>query len=202
VKQRVYLFSEVAKAENAAGDWEGVRALLGGKGAQLAEMSRIGVLVPPGFTITTEACKAYLAGGETIPPGLWEQVTDARHQLETLTGRRFGNPANPLLVSCRSGARFSMPGMMDTVLNIGLNDTVAAGIAHDLGTAVNIVAMVFGNLDADSATGVVTTRNATHGEPELVDFYVHPPVRPEGEARGPANRQRSERLTGCGRGKA
>ena len=268
----VYLFSE--------GD-AGMRDLLGGKGANLAEMTRLGLPVPPGFIVTTRACNAYLAAGETFPPGQWEQMLAALRRLEQLTGKGFGDAENPLLVSCRSGARFSMPGMMDTVLNIGLNDDVvaglieltgdarfaydayrrliqmfgtvvldlpdepfevvladyraqrgvtndadlsagdlqviatefkrivrreagrdfptdpleqlrlvteavfrswngkrafdyrtAAGIAHDLGTAVNIVTMVFGNLGQGSGTGVVTTRNVSTGEKEIEGEYL------------------------------
>jgi pyruvate,orthophosphate dikinase len=251
-----------------------MKALLGGKGANLAEMTGLGLPVPPGFVVTTHACNATLAA-HTLPPGLWDQVCAALARLEKATGKRFGDAGNPLLVSCRSGAKFSMPGMMDTVLNIGLNDAVveglaalssdrrfafdayrrlvqmfatvvlgvddepfeavlarhrarrgvandadlgaddlaaiagefkaivkqakrrfpadpfeqlrlaieavfrswngkraidyrnAAGIAHDLGTAVNIQAMVFGNLGEGSATGVVTTRNVTTGEREI-----------------------------------
>jgi pyruvate, orthophosphate dikinase len=278
----VYLFSEVEEVEqHVNGTWENVRALLGGKGANLADMTRIGVPVPPGFTMTTEACNAYLAAGLHFPDGMWEQALDAVRALEEITGKKFGDPANPLLVSCRSGAKFSMPGMMDTILNIGLNDEVAegmiarsadprfvydlyrrlvqmfgsvvldvpdevfeavisarrkragvqtdteltaadwqqvtgrfkeivrtytgaefptdpyeqlrlateavfkswngkravdyrnaAGIAHDLGTAVNIQTMVFGNMGDDSATGVAMSRNASTGEPELEGDYL------------------------------
>jgi pyruvate,orthophosphate dikinase len=124
----VYLFREVGQAEAYAGSWEGARALLGGKGANLGEMTRIGVPVPPGFTVTTEACNAYLAAGEQFPDGMWEQEVACMAATEELTGKNFGDPKNPLLVSCRSGAKFSMPGMMDTVLNIGLNDDVALGM--------------------------------------------------------------------------
>jgi pyruvate,orthophosphate dikinase len=279
----VYLFSELDAAEAHAGSWDAVRGLLGGKGANLADMMRIGVPVPPGFTITTEACNAYLAAGERLPEGLWQQVLEALDALERVTGKQLGHPDNPLLVSCRSGAKFSMPGMMDTILDIGLNDEVArglvaltgdprfvwdayrrlvqmfgavvlhvpdevfeaviaarrkhanatsdadldaadwehvthkfkdivrtytgedfpaepleqlrlaseavfaswngkraveyrkaAGIAHDLGTAVNIVTMVFGNLGPTSATGVVMSRNAATGEKQLEgDFLVN-----------------------------
>ncbi len=280
----VYAFDEVEQAEShVGGEWEGVRSLLGGKGANLAEMTRIDVPVPPGFTISTEACNAYLAAGEQFPEDMWEQVVAALRGIEEKTGKSFGDPSNPLLVSCRSGAKFSMPGMMDTVLNIGLNDEVAermaemtgdprfvydsyrrlvqmfgsvvlgvddepfedvlseyrtrrgvatdselaaedfrqivedfkaiirryarrdfptdpmtqlslaaeavfrswngkraidyrnaAGIAHDLGTAVNIQTMVFGNMGDDSATGVAMSRNATTGEPHLEgDFLVN-----------------------------
>ncbi|RME86427.1 MAG: pyruvate, phosphate dikinase, partial [Caldilineae bacterium] len=281
-KKWVYLFNEVDQAEAyVGGNWEDVRALLGGKGANLAEMTRIGVPVPPGFTVTTEACNAYLAAGERFPEGMWEQELEALAEVEKQTGKKFGDPKNPLLVSCRSGAKFSMPGMMDTVLNIGLNeDTVqgmidltgdprfvydsyrrliqmfgsvvmgvpdepfeeviaeyrekrgvssdaeltaedwkaiseefkkivkehtgrefpqdpyeqlrlateavfkswngkraidyrnAAGIPHDLGTGVNIVTMVFGNMGEDSATGVAMTRNATTGEKQIEGDYL------------------------------
>jgi pyruvate,orthophosphate dikinase len=278
----VYLFDEVDQAsEYVGGDWEAVRGLLGGKGANLAEMVRIGVPVPPGFTVTTEACNAYLAAGESFPEGMWEQELEALGKIEAATGKKFGDRQNPLLVSCRSGARFSMPGMMDTVLNIGLNDDTvegmikltgddrfvydiyrrlvqmfgsvvmgiadepfeevitrarrkagvrsdaelsaedwqsvtaefkriykhhthrdfpgdplvqlrkateavfkswngkraidyrnAAGIAHDLGTAVNIVTMVFGNMGDNSATGVAMTRNASTGERQIEGDYL------------------------------
>jgi pyruvate,orthophosphate dikinase len=280
----VYAFDEVEQAEETVdGDWEAVRGLLGGKGANLGEMMRIGVPVPPGFTITTEACNAYIANDGEYPEGLVDQIGAELHKIEAQTGKHFGSADNPLLVSCRSGARFSMPGMMDTVLNIGLNDEVvdgmiemtgdarfvydayrrliqmfgsvvmgvrdelfeevltelreargvasdadleasdlktavrrfksivgtrsglafpespreqllmsmeavfrswngkramdyrnAAGIAHDLGTGVNIQTMVFGNTGDDSATGVTMSRNATTGEPKLEgDFLVN-----------------------------
>ncbi len=280
-KKWVYLFREVEQAEAYAGSWDGVRGLLGGKGANLAEMTRIGVPVPPGFTVTTEACNAYLANGNKFPEGMWEQELEALKAVEEQTGKKFGDPSNPLLVSCRSGAKFSMPGMMDTVLNIGLTDETAkgmvaltgderfvydsyrrliqmfgsvvlgiddeafehpldaykkskgytadtdmtaedwkalieefkavvkkekgfdfpqdpieqlrlateavfgswngkraidyrnaAGIAHDLGTAVNIVTMVFGNMGWDSGTGVAFTRNPSTGEKKLWGEYL------------------------------
>jgi len=127
----VYLFEEVDEAEKSVGgDWEGVRSLLGGKGANLAEMTRIGVPVPPGFTVTTQACNAYLEAGEQFPEGMWEQELAAMKRVEEQTGKKFGDAKNPLLVSCRSGAKFSMPGMMDTVLNIGLNDETAKGMVE------------------------------------------------------------------------
>jgi pyruvate,orthophosphate dikinase len=279
----VYAFNEIRLAERAAGSWDGVRGLLGGKGANLAEMTKLTLPVPPGFVVTTDACKSFLAAGEKFPRGLWEQVLKAIKDLERTAGKKFGDRKNPLLVSCRSGAKFSMPGMMDTVLNIGLNDDVAqtmvqltgderfvfdayrrlvqmyatvvmdvprepfekllsdyrsrrgvwndaelpaedlkavtaefknivekharrpfptdpveqlqlatmavfrswngkrardyraaTGIPHDLGTAVNVVAMVFGNLGNDSGTGVATTRNVTTGENELEgDFLMN-----------------------------
>jgi pyruvate,orthophosphate dikinase len=280
----VYNFDEVEQAEESVGGpWDLVRGLLGGKGANLGEMVRIGVPVPPGFTITTEACNAYLEDDEAFPADLLDQVRVALDRVEAKTDKQFGSPENPLLVSCRSGAKFSMPGMMDTVLNIGMNDEVvegmlkifddphfvydsyrrliqmfasvvmgvreepfedvlaeyrerrgvendsdlavedlqeivvrfkdivqayagrefpsvpndqlqmaieavfrswngkrandyrnAAGIAHDLGTGVNVQTMVFGNMGADSATGVAMSRNATTGERKLEgDFLVN-----------------------------
>jgi len=281
-KKWVYTFSEVDKAEEyVGGEWEGVRGFLGGKGANLAEMTRIGIPVPPGFTVTTEACNAYLEAGGTFPEEMWEQEKDALEKVERETGKKFGDTKNPLLVSCRSGAKFSMPGMMDTVLNIGLNDKTAKAIAkltgderfvydayrrlvqmfgsvvmdmpgevfeevltkardkagvetdtelkagdwkavtdefksifkrhtnkdfptdpyeqlkmateavfkswngkraidyrnaakisHNLGTAVNIQTMVFGNMGDDCATGVALTRNGTTGENQIEGDYL------------------------------
>ncbi len=268
----VYLFEE----GNAQ-----MRDLLGGKGAGLAEMTNVGLPVPPGFTITTEACVEYYRLGRQFPEGLWEQVLAALRTVEEKTGKRFGDPNNPLLVSVRSGAKFSMPGMMDTVLNLGLNDEVLAGlirltgnprfandayrrfiqmfgrivlgieaqkfdevfeakkrergaekdtdltaddlaevvaafkevvrketgrdfpqdpyeqlrlaiqavfeswnnpravayreyykIPHDLGTAVNVQTMVFGNMGEDSGSGVAFTRNPATGEKELYGEYL------------------------------
>jgi pyruvate,orthophosphate dikinase len=269
----VYLFEE--------GDGQN-RALLGGKGAGLADMTRAGLPVPPGFIVTTEACKAYYANDKNFPARMWEQVVAGIKRLEEKTGKRFGDAENPLLVSVRSGAPSSMPGMMDTVLNLGLNDEtvqglaaqtgdlrfaldayrrfaslfgeIVLGVAHDkfervldrykskteggrdtdltpehlreiiaaekqiifserggtiipedpyeqlrvavaavfnswmgrravdyrrvnripddLGTAVNVQAMVFGNMGADSATGVAFTRNPSTGEKVLYGEYL------------------------------
>jgi pyruvate,orthophosphate dikinase len=106
-----------------------MKNLLGGKGANLAEMSSLGLPVPPGFTITTEVCTWYYANGETYPADLAAQVAEGLKTVEGVVGKRFGDPANPLLVSVRSGARASMPGMMDTVLNLGLNDQTVEGLA-------------------------------------------------------------------------
>ena len=131
----VYLFTELEAAEASAGDWEAVRGLLGGKGANLAEMSRIQVPVPPGFTVTTEACIGYLGEAGGFPADIWEQQIEALKRIEADTGKEFGNPKKPLLVSCRSGAKFSMPGMMDTILNLGLNDQVAEGMVELTGDA-------------------------------------------------------------------
>src|SRR5690606_38066064 len=113
------------------GDSEGnaeLRNLLGGKGANLAEMASIGLPVPPGFTITTEVCTHFTKGG-SYPEELDAQVRQALAKVEEITRARFGETANPLLVSVRSGARVSMPGMMDTVLNLGLNDETVQGLA-------------------------------------------------------------------------
>jgi len=280
--QWVYTFSELGQDEKYGGEgWEDRKGLLGGKGANLAEMTRIGVPVPPGFIISSQACNAHLAAGGIFPPGMWQQVLRAVEGIERQTGKKLGDRQQPLLVSCRSGGKFSMPGMMDTILNLGLNDETAAGlieitgnewfvydsyrrlvqmfgtvamgipgdcfeerisacrsktgasadaplksaelrqlteefkqiyrhhmgqpfpedpfeqlekaisavfgswngkravdyrnaagIPHDLGTAVNIVAMVFGNLGQDSLTGVAMTRNGTTGEKGLEGDYL------------------------------
>ena len=278
----VFLFEELDNVqEKVGGDWEAVRSLLGGKGANLAEMTRISLPVPPGFTATTEACLAYLKRGEDFIQEVVAEETEAMKRVEELTGKKFGDPKNPLLVSCRSGAKFSMPGMMDTVLNLGMNDETAkgmieltgderfvydsyrrlvqmfgsvvldiddelfeealdelkkakgakvdtdltaddwkeltgsfkaiirkekgfdfpqdpydqlklateavfrswngkraidyrnaAGISHDLGTAVNICTMVFGNMGWNSGTGVAFTRNPSTGEKLLYGDYL------------------------------
>jgi pyruvate,orthophosphate dikinase len=258
-----------------------MKDLLGGKGSGLAEMTKAGLPTPPGFTITTAACNDYFAAGEKLPDGLWDDVLEAMHEVEQRSGKGFGDPKNPLLVSVRSGAKFSMPGMMDTVLNLGLNEETLHGlialtgnerfgwdayrrfiamfgrivmgvdakrfdepleakkrargaaadtdltaddlrelvdeyrkivraetgrdfptdpyeqldlaikavfaswfgrrardyresqkIAHDLGTAVNVVTMVFGNMGDDSGTGVAFTRDPNTGEPTLYGEYL------------------------------
>ncbi len=270
-----------AWGDGAADGDSSMRDLLGGKGAGLAEMTKAGLPTPPGFTITTEACNDYFANGEQLPDGLWEDVLSAVKQVEESTGKGFGDPANPLLVSVRSGAKFSMPGMMDTVLNLGLNEATLHGlikltgnerfgwdayrrfiqmfgrivlevggerfdhalegaksehgakqdtdldapalqalvtefkaivkgdtgrdfpedpneqldlaikavfaswfgkraadyrknqnIPHDLGTAVNVVTMVFGNMGEDSGTGVAFTRDPNTGEKVLFGEYL------------------------------
>ena len=120
MKKYVYLFKE-AKGNN--------KALFGGKGANLAEMTKIGLPVPQGFTITTEACTKYYEDGKKINEGIEAQIYQKLAQIEKMTGKKFGDPTNPLLVSVRSGARVSMPGMMDTILNLGLNDEVVEGLA-------------------------------------------------------------------------
>ena len=112
---------------------EGGRELLGGKGVGLAEMTQLGVPVPSGFTITTDACRAYMANGQELPDGLSEEIERHIDMLEQQSGKRFGDPQNPLLVSVRSGAAVSMPGMMDTILNLGLNDEAVEGLASSTG---------------------------------------------------------------------
>jgi pyruvate, orthophosphate dikinase len=278
----VYRFDELDLVqEMLGGSWDKARALLGGKGAGIADMTRAGIPVPSGFTVTTEACNEYMKEGLTFMDRLWGQVLDALKDLETSTDKCFGNPDKPLLVSVRSGAKFSMPGMMDTVLNLGLNDEVAEGlvtlsgderfvydayrrliqmfacvvlnvadeafedslteakrqlelksdtelnakdwkaitsefkriflretgrefpqdpheqlklaveavfkswngkravdyrnaahIAHNLGTAVNVQMMVFGNMGENSGTGVAFTRNPATGEKKLFGDYL------------------------------
>ncbi|HEY0320629.1 MAG TPA: pyruvate, phosphate dikinase [Pyrinomonadaceae bacterium] len=120
----VYLFEEGSGED---------KSLLGGKGAGLADMTRAGLPVPPGFVVTTEACNAFYANGKQFPEGMWEQVEAGLRRIEEKVGKRFGDPANPLLVSVRSGAAFSMPGMMDTVLNLGLNEQTVQGLAEQTG---------------------------------------------------------------------
>jgi pyruvate,orthophosphate dikinase len=120
----VYDFDEAAP---------GGRELLGGKGVGLAEMTQLGIPVPAGFTITTDACRAYMAGGKRLPEGLAEEIEDHVRRLEERTGKRFGDPDDPLLVSVRSGAAISMPGMMDTVLNLGMCDEAAEGLDNRFG---------------------------------------------------------------------
>src|SRR5689334_23713306 len=124
----VYAFGD-GRAEGKAG----MRNLLGGKGAGLAEMANLGLPVPPGFTITTEVCTHYYANGNAYPQELTGQVERALAEVGRLTGRTFGDKSNPLLVSVRSGARASMPGMMDTVLNLGLNDETVLSLAQQSG---------------------------------------------------------------------
>ncbi len=116
-------------SDGEAGD----RNLLGGKGANLAEMASIGLPVPPGFTISTEMCTRYYEEGERLPAALRDEVAAGIAHIEGITGHRFGDAADPLLVSVRSGARVSMPGMMDTVLNLGLNDETVEGLAEGSG---------------------------------------------------------------------
>src|SRR6187431_2046859 len=126
--KQVYFFGE------GQADGEGtMKEVLGGKGAGLAEMTRAGIPVPPGYTIATEACRLYLESGGRLPPELIAADTAALARLEKVTGKTLGDPADPLLVSVRSGAKFSMPGMMDTILNLGLNDKSVLGLKAKTG---------------------------------------------------------------------
>lgn len=129
-KKWVYCFDELVDAKDHVGaEWDSVRGLFGGKGANLANTARIRVPVPHGFTVTTEACAAYIESEGTFPKGMWGQVEAAIKKVETKTGKRFGGENNPLLASCQSIASFSMPDMMDTILHVGLNNrTVPAMI--------------------------------------------------------------------------
>jgi pyruvate,orthophosphate dikinase len=121
----VYFFGS-GRADGEAG----MKALLGGKGANLAEMTNIGVPVPPGFTISTDVCTRFYKEGRKLPDELERDMREQMAGIEKAVGARFGDPSNPLLVSVRSGARASMPGMMDTVLNLGLNPDTVAGLAY------------------------------------------------------------------------
>ncbi|MEZ5170228.1 MAG: pyruvate, phosphate dikinase [Acidimicrobiia bacterium] len=150
--------------------------LLGGKGANLAEMTKLGLPVPPGFTITTEACTAYMAADNTVPDGLMDEVVAALTALEAKMGKSLGDPDDPLLVSVRSGAPFSMPGMMDTVLNLGLNDVSVQGLAAQTGNErfaqdsyrrfvqmyAKIVLDVDGELFEDELHDLVESRGVTN----------------------------------------
>src|SRR6476469_2395906 len=275
-KRYIYAWGEGTAEGNG-----GMKDLLGGKGSGLAEMTIAGLPTPPGFTITTEACNDYFAAGKQLPQGLWDDVLEAMREVERRSGKGFGDAKNPLLVSVRSGAKVSMPGMMDTVLNLGLNEETLQGlialtgnerfgwdayrrfiqmfgrivmgvdghrfdevlekkkaergvkqdtelsaddrraraasfqaivredtgrdfpddpneqldlaikavfaswfgqrardyrkfnkIADDLGTAVNVVSMVFGNMGDDSGTGVAFTRNTIDGRRELQGEFL------------------------------
>src|ERR1051325_9020192 len=144
----VYLFEE------GPGD---DKTLLGGKGAGLCEMTRAGLPVPPGLVVTTEACNAFFDNDKNFPDGRWEQVKEGLKKIEEKVGKRFGDPKNPLLVSVRSGAAFSMPGMMDTVLNLGLNEETVQGLAEQTGDlrfaldAYRRFASLFGEIVLDVA---------------------------------------------------
>jgi pyruvate,orthophosphate dikinase len=127
-KKYVYFFAPAGTEGN-----KDMKDLLGGKGANLAEMAGIGLPVPPGFTVSTEVCNLFTKAGEKLPPEVDEEILANLRRLEEVTGQKFGDPANPLLVSVRSGAKFSMPGMMDTILNLGLNDKTLEGLARKSG---------------------------------------------------------------------
>src|SRR6187399_2013671 len=128
MKNYVYSFG----GGTADGDGK-MKEILGGKGAGLAEMSRAGVPVPPGFTISTEVCNIYFQNGNQVPKEINDEVLAALTKLEGQIGQKLGDPANPLLLSVRSGAKFSMPGMMNTILNLGMNDKTVEGLAKKSG---------------------------------------------------------------------
>ena len=145
----------------------GMKDLLGGKGAGLAEMTNAGLPTPPGFTITTEACNDYFAAGKSLPAGLWDDVLAAVKVVEAQTGKGLGDARNPLLVSVRSGAKFSMPGMMDTVLNLGLNETTLAGLIASTGNerfgwdAYRRFISMFGRIVLDVPTRTAKAKDGT-----------------------------------------
>lgn len=174
IERWIYGFDEfVAATATAGGNGGEVRGLLGGKGANLAEMTSLGVPVPPGFTITTEACNEFIASGGRLPDGLWEEVLAAVAAVESATGRRFGAPDNPLLVAVRSGAKFSMPGMMDTVLNVGMNTAIAGGMVARTGDErfvadsqrrfVQMYATVVLGMDDEPFERLLRQQRRTHG---------------------------------------
>ncbi|MFN4243509.1 MAG: pyruvate, phosphate dikinase [Tepidisphaerales bacterium] len=164
--KRVYFFGN-GKAEGRAD----MKDLLGGKGANLADMTLAGLPVPPGFTITTDTCGEYNDLGGKLPPGLMDEVKLNIARIEKATGKKFGDPKNPLLVACRSGAKVSMPGMMDTVLNIGLNDEAVVGLAELTGNerfAYDSYRRLI-NMFGDTVMGV----DHEHFEHELSDVKKH-----------------------------
>ena len=131
--KRVYAFGKDAQGNNVTEGNTTMKATLGGKGANLAEMANIGLPVPPGFTITCQTCVAYANAGNTWADGVLDEIDAARENLEDRMGKKLGDPKDPLLVSVRSGAPFSMPGMMDTILNLGLNDVSVNGLIEQTG---------------------------------------------------------------------
>jgi pyruvate,orthophosphate dikinase len=131
----VFIFGKGQQVAN----YGGLKFLLGGKGANLAEMSAIGLSVPPGFTVTTEVCAAFHEANQVLPKNVWNKVLDGVKSIEEEMGRKFGDLERPLLVSVRSGAAISMPGMMDTILNLGLNDETVQGLSKDFGEKFALV---------------------------------------------------------------
>src|ERR671925_791243 len=170
-KRYVYDFDEPA---------DGGKELLGGKGAGLAEMTQLGVPVPAGFTVTTEACRAYMASGKQLPEGLEEEIEEHLAALEEHTGKCFGDAADPLLVSVRSGAAVSMPGMMDTILNLGLNDEAVRGLAGRTGNArfghdsyrrlIQMYGEVVDGIDAHRFEQALTDLKTARGASQDVDL--------------------------------
>src|SRR6059058_598366 len=159
---------------------EGGRELLGGKGVGLAEMTQLGVPVPAGFTVTTDACRAYMQNGKTLPDGLEPEIAEHLRALEEKTGKRFGDPRDPLLVSVRSGAAVSMPGMMDTILNLGLNDEAVEGLARTTGNPrfaydsyrrlIQMYGEVVDGVDAERFENALTELKKERGAQQDVDL--------------------------------
>ena len=180
-----------------------MKDLLGGKGAGLAEMTLAGLPTPPGFTITTEACNDYFASGKQLPAGLWDDVLEAMKQVEERSGKGFGDPKNPLLVSVRSGAKFSMPGMMDTVLNLGLNEETLQGLIALTGNerfgwdAYRRFIAMFGRIVMDVPPRVVTNPDGSTAEYNRFDDAARRgQARPRREV---GHRPRHRRPQGAGR---
>ncbi len=158
----------------------GGRELLGGKGIGLAEMTGLGIPVPGGFTVTTDACRAYMRAGKEMPPGLEAEVQRHVEALEQRSGKRFGDPHDPLLVSVRSGAAISMPGMMDSILNLGLNDTAVAGVVEATGNArfaydsyrrlIQMYGEVVGGVDSERFENALTELKRARGVEQDVDL--------------------------------
>ena len=152
-----YVYSFGGKTTDGTGE---MKNLLGGKGANLAEMANLGLPVPPGFTVTTECCVDYFTNGSKLPAGTEEQVLAALAQVEEKMGMKFGDSANPLLVSCRSGARSSMPGMMETVLNVGLSTVTIPGLIAKTGNerfvydAYRRLIMMYSDVVMEKAEGI------------------------------------------------
>src|SRR3954451_1443870 len=156
------------------------RELLGGKGIGLAEMTQLGVPVPAGFTVTTDACRAYMANGKSVPDGLEAEIAEHLEALEQRTGKRFGDPQDPLLVSVRSGAAVSMPGMMDTILNLGLNDEAVEGLARTTGNPrfaydsyrrlIQMYGEVVDGVDAERFENALTELKKERGAQQDVDL--------------------------------
>ena len=152
-----YVYSFGGKSTDGTGE---MKNLLGGKGANLAEMAKLGLPVPPGFTVTTECCVDYFKSGSKLPAGTEKQVKAALAEVEKKMGMKFGDPANPLLVSCRSGARSSMPGMMETVLNVGLSTATIPGLIKKTGNerfvydAYRRLIMMYSDVVMEKAEGI------------------------------------------------
>src|SRR5574344_721660 len=157
VKAKKYVYGFGGKDSEGSKE---MNDLLGGKGANLAEMASLGLPVPPGFTITTECCMDYLSNGGKLPAGAQNEIDKALARVEKIMGMKFGDPANPLLVSCRSGARKSMPGMMETVLNVGLSSKTLTGLIRKTGNerfaydAYRRLIMMYSDVVMEKAEGI------------------------------------------------